>query len=217
MWKTDYQGIHERRYLKLREEGRSGWSGPVSVEIMCHLVEKQLDQNGKLLELGCGDGSVSIALAERGFRVFGEDIVPMAIEWAAAKVLETDFEVDFQVGTVLELPFKADAFDLVLDSSCSHCIIGDDRRKFFSEAFRTLRNGGKFVLNCLCGAPSPELEEFFDTGTRCLVRNGVAGRYIGLHEDLIREVSSAGFKITDWRVQKHPEGEDELVLFSMKE
>ena len=128
MHKTDYLGIHEKAYKRIIEEGRTGWSDNHSLQAMVTGILKGLKRqgirSGRILELGCGDGSVSLEIESRGFEVSGIDIVPMAIEWANRKAIGQKANADFQVGEVTNLPFPDKKFDVVVDASCSHCIIG---------------------------------------------------------------------------------------------
>ena len=223
MLKTDYLGIHERRYKWIKRDGRSGWSNNSAVQTMCNIVEEGQNKlkisrpgHGKLLELGCGDGSVSLALARQGFDVSGIDIVPMAISWAEEKAQLQSLDLNFQVGSVLTLPFNDNSFDIVLDADCSHCIIGTDRELFFANAFRVLSKGGLLVMVALCGEPEPELDRYFDRESRCLVRNGIVARYLGLPETICEEVESAGFHVLDWRIESFADHHTELIAYFRK-
>ncbi len=70
MRKTDYLGIHERAYKRIIDEGRTGWSDKNSVqkmaELICEGMNRQSISTGKILELGCGDGSVSLEMESKG-------------------------------------------------------------------------------------------------------------------------------------------------------
>ncbi len=154
MYKTDYLGVHEKIYQRKKAEGEPGWGSGEGDERMLAIVEDALQrkgctEKGKLLELGCGDGSTALPLAKKGFDVYGVDIVPMAIEWAREKAKEQKLEAHFQIGNVTDLPYQNDVFDIVLDAACSHCIIGDDRRFFFMNVFRVTKPDGLFILNAL--------------------------------------------------------------------
>jgi len=221
MHKTDYLGIHERAYKRIIDEGRTGWSDNQSVQVMVNVIlsglKKQGLSSGSILELGCGDGSISLEMESRGYRVFGIDIVPTAIEWANSKVAEQKAHADFQVGDVMNLPYPDQNFDVVVDASCSHCIIGDDRKLFFSEAYRVLKPEGVFILNCLCDDPPQNLVPFFDTESRCLVKGDIAGRYYGETDKILKETEMAGFINLSWTTEKNEHGDNELVLYSKKQ
>jgi ubiquinone/menaquinone biosynthesis C-methylase UbiE len=218
--RTDYRGVHENVYKRLRADGEAGWSSPADRDVMCDLASRAMAmcsiQVRRSLELGCGDGGVSIALSRRGLEVHGIDIVPAAVEWGAEKADESNADANFLVGSVTRLPYRGGSFGMVLDALCSHCIIGADRKEFFSEAYRVLKTGGILVSNCMCGDPAPEVRKFFDPVTRCLVRQGISGRYIGRREDIMREVEEAGFALSEHWTEMDPEGQEELFLIASR-
>ncbi len=220
MHKTDYLGIHERAYKRIIAEGRPGWSDQISVnqsvEIICKGMGNLDIQSGDILELGCGDGSISLELQSNGYRVFGIDIVPLAIDWARRKTKDRESDAVFLLGGVTSLPYRAKSFDVVIDASCSHCIIGEDRADFFSEAYRVLKKNGLFILNALCGDPQEDLMPYFDPPSRCLMRNGVSGRFYGKPLSIKQEAESAGFRILDWETEKNEYEDEEIVLYCSK-
>jgi ubiquinone/menaquinone biosynthesis C-methylase UbiE len=68
------------------------------------------------------------------------DISPTAIQWAIEKAGQRGLVARFQEGDVRDLSrYASDTFEVVLDGHCFHCIIGDDRAHFMSEAFRVLK------------------------------------------------------------------------------
>ncbi len=186
------------------------------LDVVAAGVERYGKEIGSILELGCGDGSVSLELASVGFGVSGIDIVPIAIDWANEKSLFRDVSAEFVVGEVTDLPYLDCSFDFVLDASCSHCIIGADRSRFFSEAFRVLRSNGLFILSALCGDPSGELKEYFDSASRCLIRDSVAGRFYGTAAGILEEVETAGFRVLDWYTETSEYQDEEMVLYCVK-
>jgi hypothetical protein len=44
-------------------------------------------------------------------------------------------------------------------------------------------------------------EDGFDPTTRCVVKCGIARRYIGLAEDIVDEIRQAGFHVLHWDVR----------------
>ena len=220
MHKTDYLGIHEKAYKRIIDEGRTGWSDKNSVQEMVEVISQGMKMqnisSGRILELGCGDGSVSLEMESRGFDVFGIDIVPTAIEWANRKAIGQKAHADFQVGEVTNLPYPDKNFNVVIDASCSHCIIGLDRRQFFAEAYRVLKSKGLFILNCLCEDPPESLISFFNTESRCLIKGDIAGRYYGKASEILKETEKAGFLNLTWETKENDYGDTELVLYCEK-
>jgi ubiquinone/menaquinone biosynthesis C-methylase UbiE len=101
-----------------------------------HLVS--LPQGGRILDIGCGTGSLALHLARRGFDVCGVDGSHSMIASARAKARGT--AVQFAVGDALEgLPYDEASFDLVLCVNVLHGHTPESRRAFLREARRVSR------------------------------------------------------------------------------
>jgi len=206
MLRTDYLGVFESKYQRLRLEQASGYNAPElyqdSLQKVCSALDAHKIASGVALELGCGAGDLSLLLAEKGYRAYGIDISPTAISWAEEKRQAQNLDVDFRVGSVLDLPHADGFFDAVVDALCLHCIIGDDRAVLLSQVHRVLKPTGLFVVMTKCGEPKGE-DYPFDPVTRCKIENGIATRYWGLPEQLVEEIQSGGFDISEWQVHSH--------------
>lgn len=222
MWRTDYLGIHDKQYQKLRAEGRPGFTSEEDVRDMFAFVEAVLQKEGRgsagrLLELGCGDGCLTLPLARKGFETYGLDISPTAIAWAKEKAQAQALNPDFRIGNVLDLPYPDYFFDLVVDGHCLHCIIGEDRKRFLSQVLRVTRPGGLFLVMTMCGDPhEEEVKRWFDPVSRCIVCDGLAGRYLGLPEDILKEISSSGFAIKSSEVTEDAPQQGDLKVAATK-
>ncbi len=99
--------------------------------------------------------------------------------------------------------FKDNFFDFILDGHCLHCIIGKDRKIFLRNVHRVLKPGGIFIVMTMCGeVKGRNLKKYFDEKTRLIIKNRIAVRYIGLAEDILREINDQGFKIIKWKIKK---------------
>lgn len=186
---------HNAIYLLKKEAKANGWQTLGSdLEIIGwleHLFGVAKVDKGKLLELGCGAGNISIFLAMKGFDITGVDISPVAISWAKERAKSLRMKLGFLVGDVTDLRFmKERSFDVIVDSLCLHCLIGSDRKKYLYEVSRLLRPEGAFFLMTMCDNPKPRmLKEKFDWGTRCIFNGDFANRYIGKHQDILLELN----------------------------
>lgn len=98
-----------------------------------------------VLEYGCGQGSHSMFIAQRGGLVTGIDISEVAIEQSkqSARNEQLDEETNFRVMNAESLEFDDDTFDLVCGTAILHHL---DLEKAFSEVARTLRPGGSAIF-----------------------------------------------------------------------
>jgi ubiquinone/menaquinone biosynthesis C-methylase UbiE len=222
--RTDYP-VHDQQYRKRKAEGWPGWdTAEVIRENLATFREMMrtegVPRSGVLLELGCGAGDLTLAMAEDGFEAHGVDIAPTAISWAQEKAGQRGLRADLRVGDVLTLTDYADeTFDVVLDGHCFHCIIGEDRLRFLESARRVLKPTGVLVIATMCDGPSsPGLRAYFDAETRCEVHGDVAYRYIGFAQAILQEAVQAGFQIVTWerRPPRDTDGEAELLVIARR-
>lgn len=196
---ADYLGVHAGMYQRIAAGERAGWSAPAEAAGMLAQVQRALSlpaapQCGRLLELGCGDGCLSVLLAAHlPFAASGIDIVPLAIDLARKRAARAGVTLELRCGDVLDLPWPDGSFDLLVDGHCLHCIVLDDRERFLAEAWRVLRPGGMLVLLCMVGEPPPDMPGSFDVVTRNVVLDGVIGRHFGTPESILAEARQAGF------------------------
>lgn len=102
---------------------------------------------GRVLEVGCGPGRLSIALARRrGLEVAGLDLDPAMIERARASAERAadSSRPSFRVGDVAALPFPDGSFDLVVSTFSMHHRA--DPAAGLVEIGRVLRPGGRALV-----------------------------------------------------------------------
>ena len=97
---------------------------------------------GRVLEVGCGTGTNSVWLAQRGFEVTACDIAPTAVERGRAKAAAAGVVVRWHVGSFPE--GEDGRYDLVFDRGVFH-IPGLDRADFAAQAAARLRVGGRWL------------------------------------------------------------------------
>lgn len=87
----------------------------------------------RVLDVGCGDGSVMVRLAERGCRVQGVEIDPALVARCRAAGL------DVLLGRAERLPVPDESFDAIV---CSVVVPYTDERVAVAEWSRVLKPGG---------------------------------------------------------------------------
>lgn len=94
---------------------------------------------GEAIDIGCGEGKFTRALAGRYRRVHGVDVKEKQIAAAQAAAKAEGVDVDFRVASAEALPFADGFFDLVVFSNSLHHM--PDPEMALREAARTLKSG----------------------------------------------------------------------------
>ena len=206
---------YDAQYRRLRDAGSPGWAGDQYQRGQIRLTETldRLEREGafppppaRMLELGCGNGSSSFLMARKGYEAHGVDISETAIAWARERFAAAGLSAVLRPGSVCAMPFFEDGrFDIVIDGSCLHCLIGDDRARCLAEVRRILRPDGVFVVSSMCGLPrSADAQARFDPRTGCLIENGEPYRTLKPLAEIELELSDAGFAVKDRSVSVNP-------------
>ncbi|HET7772560.1 MAG TPA: class I SAM-dependent methyltransferase [Burkholderiaceae bacterium] len=123
-----------------------------------------LDGRGRVLDVGCGTGSLSFALAQlKGLdAIHGIDLSEPYIEHARAR--NTDARVRFDVANACQLPFGNGAFDHTLSSLVLQFI--PDAARAVHEMRRVTRQGGTVAATTWdTRGGHVSFRMFFDTAT----------------------------------------------------
>ena len=121
------------------------WKNP-AIESFYLLNRWKNDGKKDFLDLGCGLGRHSILFGKNGFNVSCFDISEVAIKKTENWAKEEKLNFDYQVGDMLELPYKNNSFDCIL---CMNVISHTDTegiKRVISELKRVLRKNGECYL-----------------------------------------------------------------------
>jgi ubiquinone/menaquinone biosynthesis C-methylase UbiE len=112
------------------------------------LTERFLPAAGTVLDLGCGNGRVALALAARGFEVEGLDISPSMIDEARAAATAAGVNAHFRVGDAVSLPQGENALAAVV-FACNGIghLTREGKVACLVELHRVLRPGGIALLS----------------------------------------------------------------------
>ena len=115
-----------------------------------------LPEGGKGLDVGCGSGALTIAVAKRNPQALMTGIDRWGAEYASfSKRLCEDNALaegvadrtSFAQGDALKLDFPDGAFDAVTSNYVYHNIPSRDRQAILLETLRVLRKGGTFAIH----------------------------------------------------------------------
>lgn len=103
----------------------------------------------KLLDVGCGTGTLAIQAARRltgAGDVTGVDPAPRQIARARSKARRAGVKVDFQSGVIENLSFPDSTFDTVTSTLMMHHLPGDLRLQGLAEIARVLKPQGRLIV-----------------------------------------------------------------------
>ena len=162
---------------------------------LCHL-----DQESRILVVGCGTGGNSCYLANKyGCQIVGIDIAEHMIKHAQerAKDLGLTDQVEFRVGNAYDLEFPDDSFDVVLTVFVSQFL---DPHRAYPGFLRVLKPGGYLGINEMYRADEVPREAL------ARVEEG---------EEVFREITELPFTMrspSTWREAFEASGFSDLVI-----
>lgn len=99
--------------------------------------------NGKILDVGCGDGYISSRLSKNFKDVIGIDISREALKIARKK----NPKITFIVADCTNLPFSDESFETIVASEIIEHLTHEDGKKFLNEASRVLKPHGVIIAS----------------------------------------------------------------------
>ncbi len=129
-------------------ENYEKYMGPIFFEPYAKDIADRLSSGkiNSLLEVECGTAQVTRLLRERfhDSKIVATDLNPGMLE-LAKKIVSTEDKIEWRVANAEELPFDDKVFDAVI------CQFGlmfvPDKQKAVNEAYRVLKQGGRFIFN----------------------------------------------------------------------
>jgi ubiquinone/menaquinone biosynthesis C-methylase UbiE len=108
----------------------------------------ELGDRESVLDIGCGTGTLSLAIhgAAPSARVAGIDADEQALAIARRKAEGTPPGLSFHQGLAQHLPFRDHEFDLAVSSLFFHHLPSEGKRAVLKEARRVLRPDGRLAV-----------------------------------------------------------------------
>jgi len=118
--------------------------------IMSYITSK--NHKSKILDVGCGTGSLAIELSDRGINVIGLDLDKEMIQIAENNSIEKQTPLSFKVMDMLDISqnFSSDYFDIILclGNTISH-LSREDKSKFIDSCHVLLKKNGFLIIQIL--------------------------------------------------------------------
>lgn len=138
-----HEAAFSRHFLRTATRSRHHTSREIAFLEQCGLLQP----GRRILDLACGGGRHSLAMAQQGAHVTGIDIGPAAIATAQRRARRSGLAVEFVQEDVRHLDYEA-AFDAVtFIFGCFTEMTRDDAHVVLQRVSRSLRPGGLFVLD----------------------------------------------------------------------
>jgi len=109
----------------------------------------QVKSGDCVLEIGCGTGTLTLEAKRKAGpsgKVFGIDIIPGMIDLSRQKAEKAKLDVAFQSGSIDNIPFPENQFDVVMCSFMIFHMSEMVRNKGIDEIFRVLKPWGRLMV-----------------------------------------------------------------------
>jgi len=142
-----------------------------------------ISSNGRVLELGCGDGKTWRALLERGYEVVGIDPATSALRLCISAV-PRESKAHLARADASNLPFADNAFSTVIAFHVIGHLPFEARIRAAHEVSRVIRKGGKLIFSGF-SCEDFRFKEGAETEPGTMLRkNGIATHYFSENEVL---------------------------------
>src|SRR5260221_99184 len=131
--------------------------------VFAQQIIKYFPKNGKILELGAGQGQDTIYFAEKGYDIVSCDLSEFALDLAEKK-LPSNLKNKVQFKTLdfsNSLPFELNSFDIIYSHLALHYFDEARTQELFNEIYNILKPGGIFatLTNTVEDIETSELEK----------------------------------------------------------
>ncbi|MGE0683566.1 MAG: cyclopropane-fatty-acyl-phospholipid synthase family protein, partial [Candidatus Binatia bacterium] len=139
-WKPFYSGLWRNVQLQF-------WT-PEQTQADADFIEQllHLPPQANVLDIPCGEGRLSRALAARGYRLTGVDITATHLDEARRRAAAQQLAIRWEQRDMRNLPWQA-------EFGAAFCFWGsfgyfddEENLKFVQAVFRALKPGGQFLL-----------------------------------------------------------------------
>lgn len=134
---------------KYKGHHNASWGDMFAIELEFSLIEKYIKENNLILDVGCANGFATIEHSKnKKVRIDGIDYAEKMVKYANEnKIKHKADNVFFQIGDILDIPFKDNQFDLVYTTRVLINLPNWElQKKAIDECLRVTKEGGKLIL-----------------------------------------------------------------------
>jgi SAM-dependent methyltransferase len=157
------------------------------------LEHAAIESGHKVLDLGCGTGTLAILAKERvpSAELVGLDGDPKILDLARAKTDAAGVKVSYHHAFSTQMPYESDSFDRVLSTLFFHHLSTDDKRTTLEEVGRVLKPGGELHIADFTKPSDPLMALVFSVWRPF---DGLERTRVNARGELGAMVSAAGFQ-----------------------
>ena len=151
MENSDFEAKIKKNYNKTNSPRKEAWYKGSLHQVshghrIADMVSRHLDiKDKKVLDIGCGDGGVSVAFAQRGADVVGIDLDPDRIDTSTLRANDHRLNVKFFVDDAEKMSLNDNSYDVVVCNALIEHVFNPE--ELASEISRVLKNGGILFLD----------------------------------------------------------------------
>jgi len=105
-----------------------------------------IDNNTKILDLGCGAGRHTYFMANEGIDVYGVDISKKGVEYTKKLLENNNLKGTIEIATIDKLPYKDNYFDGIISYGVLYYCTSNMIAKSVDEIYRVLKKDGKAII-----------------------------------------------------------------------
>lgn len=150
-------GMASYVFMKILESSAQRYDAGINMLSLGHsnrikrqIVENYIAAGDRVLEIGCGTGTLAILCAEKGASVLGFDISPQMLGIASKKIRERNLGERVQLremgATEMDKAFDSETFDKVVSILVFSELYPDEQKYVLGEAYRVLKQGGIIII-----------------------------------------------------------------------
>lgn len=236
----DYYFGYDERYAKVYEAGAELWESDKPNESLLSMINKhRYLLEGRIIDLGCGEGRDSIYLAQQGCHVTGVDVSRAALNKARerARKLNLTNLVFVETDVIYLRSMTSNFYDVALNMGCLHMLTDERHRsKHIQRVYDMLKPGGYFLVDhCQenWGKGFYSIPDYKKVANDLVPGKSIARRIridggedeIDLEvlpyserrkDELINEISTCGFQVVDMNVSDTEAFGNSVILLFRK-